>query len=622
MKKTFREALEEGLPILIDGAMGTQLYDKGVFINQCFDHVNLTNPDYVKQVHEGFLAAGAQVLETNTFGANRLRLKSFGFESELEAINQAGVKLAREVAGEKAWVAGALGPLGIKIEPYGPTSYEESRQIFREQAEVLEKSGVDLFIVETMSRVAELREAVAGIREVSDKPIIGMLTVNDFGQTFYGTEPMFLVGDLQKLDMDVMGINCSVGPKVIFDVLEQMARVAGKPLCAMPNAGIPRSVDGRNMYLCTPEYMATYARRMLKIGVQVIGGCCGTTPDHIKAMSRAIGQEQSSHSKKKEAHITRIPEEETHVEVVPFQEKSNWAAKIHRKEFVFTVEVTPPRGCDPTRILKRIGKLKDAGVDAVNIPDGPRASSRMSPQILALLIENRIGIETVLHYCCRDRNILGIQSDLLGDFAGGLKNILAVTGDPPKLGDYPDATAVFDVDSIGLTNIINCLNHGRDIGKNKLQKPTAYCIGVALNPVAVNPEEELSRFRWKVEAGAEFAITQPVFDPDQFLRFYEKVAHYNIPIIAGVWPLVSYKNAEFMNNEVPGVEIPPEVLAKMANAADADEAREVGLQVAVESVAKILPCIAGAQISAPMGNVNFALRVVDGIRDLLKDRSN
>ncbi len=619
MKKSFREALKEGRPILFDGAMGTQLYDKGVFINQCFDHVNLTNPDFVRQVHEDFIEAGAQVLETNTFGANRLRLKSFGYENELARINEAGVKLAREMAGDSAWVAGALGPLGIKIEPYGPTSFDECREYFREQAEVLDRSGVDLFVVETMSRVAELREAIAGIRMVSDKPIIGMLTVNDFGQTFYGTEPLFLVNDLQQLDMDVMGINCSVGPKVIFDVIEQMARVASKPLCAMPNAGIPRSVDGRNMYLCTPEYMATYARRLLKIGVRVIGGCCGTTPEHIKAMGRAIGQEQSTSAHKKEAQIDKHVEEE-HVAIVPFQEKSNWAAKIHKKEFVFTVEVTPPKGCDPTRILKRIAKLKAAGVDAVNIPDGPRASSRMSPQILALLIENRIGIETVLHYCCRDRNILGIQSDLLGDFAGGLKNILAVTGDPPKLGDYPDATAVFDVDSIGLTNIINGLNHGRDIGKNKLQKPTAYCIGIALNPTAVNPEEELSRFRWKVEAGAEFAITQPVFDPDQFLRFYEKVAHFNIPIIAGVWPLISYKNAEFMNNEVPGVDIPAQVLSRMEAASDADEAREIGLDVAVESVRKILPCIAGAQISAPLGNVNFALQVVDGIRDILKEQ--
>jgi len=617
MNKSFRQLLSEDKPILLDGAMGTQLYDKGVFINQCFDNVNLVHPEYVRQIHEEYIAAGANVIETNTFGANRVRLKNFGMEDQLEAINAAGARIAREAAGGSAWVAGAVGPLGIKIEPYGPTSFDEAREIFREQAQILETTGVDLFICETFSRMAELKEAVTGIREVSDKPIIAMITLNDFGQTLYGNEPIYLVPDLSRLPVDAIGVNCSVGPKIIFDALEQMAKYTDMPLCAVPNAGSPKSVDGRNMYLCTPEYMATYAKRLIKIGVKIIGGCCGTTPEHIRAMARAIGQSVSAQVKKTVFKLEPVDKDEVEIKAVPFEKKSRWSAKLAAKDFVFSVEVTPPKGCSPDKTLRKIQKLKDNDVDAVNIPDGPRASSRMSPQILAILIEREIGIETILHYCCRDRNILGIQSDLLGDFAGGLKNILAVTGDPPKLGDYPDATAVFDVDSIGLTNIINRLNHGVDIGNNTLSKPTAYAIGVALNPAAINQKEELNRFYWKVQAGAEFAITQPVFDADQFLAFHEKIAHYNIPVIAGVWPLVSYKNAEFMNNEVPGVSIPSEVMERMAAAGSAEEAKEIGIDIAVENVRRILPCIAGAQISAPMGNVNYALKVVQRIRGLL-----
>ncbi|CAM2065089.1 bifunctional homocysteine S-methyltransferase/methylenetetrahydrofolate reductase [Sulfidibacter corallicola] len=618
MNKSFRDLLGEEKPILLDGGIATELYDKGVFINQSFDYVNLSHPEWVKQVHEDYIAAGADVIETNTFGANRVRLKVFGVENELERINAAGVQIAREAAGSNKYVAGSIGPLGVKIEPYGPTSFAETRRIYREQAEVLHREGVDLFLLETFSRMAELAEAVAGIREVSDKPIVGMLTVNDHGQTLYGTEPVFLVPELEKMEVDAIGLNCSVGPRIIYDALEQMVKYSGKPICAMPNAGNPKSVDGRNIYLCTPEYMATYAKRFMKIGIKIIGGCCGTTPEHIRAMAKAIGQSQSSNLKKKHDQVPSVQVDDDPLPVLPLAERSQFGGKLARKEFVFSVEVVPPKGCDPTKTLKKIRLLKEHDVDAVNIPDGPRASSRMSPQIMAILVEDRIGIETILHYCCRDRNILGIQSDLLGDFAAGLKNILAVTGDPPKLGDYPDATAVFDVDSIGLTNIIHRLNQGLDIGNNQLSKPTAYAIGVALNPTALNVEEEISRFRWKVEAGADFAITQPVFDVDQFMRFYERVADFDIPIVAGVWPLVSFKNAEFMNNEVPGISIPPAILERMSRAESSEQAKEFGLDIAIENVRQMLPYIAGAQISAPLGNVRFALRVVDRIRDLLK----
>ncbi|MDJ0836692.1 MAG: bifunctional homocysteine S-methyltransferase/methylenetetrahydrofolate reductase [Acidobacteriota bacterium] len=618
MKTSFRELLKQGRPILLDGAMGTRLYDRGIFINQSFDQVNLSHPDYVARIHREYVEAGADVVETNTFGANRFRLTHFGLEDQLERINAEGVRLAKEAAGDEVLVAGSLGPPGIKVEPYGPTSFDEVYAAYKEQAAVLAREGVDLFVLETFSRQAEVREAVRGIREVSDKPIIACLTINDYGQTLYGTEPVYLVPQLEALDIDVIGLNCSVGPRVIFDVMEQLVNYCSKPLAAIPNAGMPKSVDGRNIYLCTPEYMETFAKRFLKLGVSVIGGCCGTEPEHIAAMRKAIGHgrafsAETRAKRAKPADIRNHP-----VEAVPLEKRSNWGRKIKEGEFVYSVEIVPPKGCDPTRTLKRIKKLKDAGVDAVNIPDGPRASSRMSPMVLALMAEQQVEMETILHYCCRDRNILGIQSDLLGGFAAGLKNILAVTGDPPKLGDYPDATAVFDVDSIGLTGIIERLNHGLDIGANPLSKPTAYAIGVALNPVAVNEEEEIRRFEWKARAGADFCITQPVFDAKTFLDFHEKVAHLGIPVVAGVWPLASYKNAEFMNNEVPGITIPEETMARMRDAGSGDKARETGLAIALENVEVILDKIAGVQISAPLGKVSLALAVADGVRAMVQ----
>jgi len=617
MKKPFRELLAEGRPILLDGAMGTQLYDKGIFINQSFDYVNLSHPDYVAQVHGEYVAAGANIIETNTFGSNRTRLTHFGLEGHLEQINAKGVRLAREAAADEVLVAGAMGPLGIKVEPYGPTSFAAVRGIYREQAEILEREGVDLFILETFSRPAEVREAVRGIREVSSGPIIASITINDFGQTLYGTEPIYLLPQLEELDVEVLGLNCSVGPKVIFDVLERLLPYSNKPLAAIPNAGLPKSVDGRNIYLCTPEYMETYAKRFLKLGVRIIGGCCGTTPEHIKAIAKAAGQSKAMQSKPRRSSSGQVKALHVPKEAKPLAERSNWARKIVEGDFVYSVEVVPPKGCDPTKILKKIARLKEAHVDAVNIPDGPRASSRMSPLILATMIESQIGMETILHYCCRDRNILGIQSDLLGGFAAGLKNILSVTGDPPKLGDYPDATAVFDVDSIGLTNIIDGLNHGLDIGGNQIAKPTAYAVGVALNPGAVNPEEELSRFRWKAEAGADFAITQPVFDPDTFLAFYERIKDLKVPIIAGVWPLASFKNAEFMNNEVPGISIPPKTLERMRAAQTGELAREEGLAIALENVSAVREVLSGVQVSAPLGNVKLAIQLVSGIRSVI-----
>lgn len=607
----FREHLASGRPLLLDGAMGTRLYDLGIFINQSFDNVCLTHPDHVRRVHREYVDAGSDIIETNTFGANRIRLHHFGLDHVLKEINQAAVRLAREAAEDRAMVAASMGPVGVKLEPYGALSYAELQAVYREQAEILAAEGVDLFILETFSRLAEVREAVRGIRAVSDAPILACLTINEEGTTLLGTQPATLLPHLEALDLDAVGLNCSVGPRAVFDCLETLIPTATLPLLAMPNAGTPKAVDGRNMYLCSPEYMATYARRFLRQGVRILGGCCGTNPEHIAAMRRAFDQDEAFSVEKKSTPQITLQEQDEPFEVQPLAERSKWGRKLESGAFVVTVEVLAPRGCDPRRTLKRIAKLRDAGCDAVNIPDGPRASSRMSPLILATMVEQQLGMETILHYCCRDRNILGIQSDLLGGYAAGLKNILAVTGDPPKLGDYPDATAVFDVDSIGLTNILNGLNHGRDIGGNTLSKPTGYAVGVALNPCAVNQEEELARFRWKVDAGADFAITQPVFDADAFCAFVDKIGPQTIPIIAGVWPLASYKNAEFMNNEVPGVFIPDEAMARMREAGNGEAARAEGVQISLENIARIRHLISGIQVSAPLGKIELALEIVN-----------
>jgi len=398
-----------------------------------------------------------------------------------------------------------------------------------------------------------------------------------------------------------------------------MRGVTDKPLSAQPNAGLPRDVQGRQFYMGSPEYMAEFSRRFVQVGAKFVGGCCGTTPTHIKLIAdgiRSISPRQSiSEARRQIVDVVEMTPED--VQVVPAEERSRWGRKIANGEFVTSVEVLPPKGCDAQKTLDSIRLLKEAGVDGVNIPDGPRAQTRMSAQATAVLVEREIGIEAVLHYCCRDRNLLGMMSDLLGAAALGLHNLLLITGDPPKMGPYPDATAVFDIDAIGLTNMVNKLNHGVDIGNNPIGKPTAFSIGVGVNPGAVNMEEELRRFEWKVEAGAEYAITQPVFDTDQLKRFLKMIEHVRIPIVAGIWPLVSFRNAEFLHNEVPGVNVTPEILERMRVASEKgkEEAREEGIMIARESLHEVRDDIQGVQVSAPFGNVNYALRVFEVLDD-------
>ena len=625
---TFRELLESDHVTVFDGAMGTQLYAKGVYINRSYDELNLTNPDLVRAVHEEYVRAGAEVIETNTFTATAHKLQQYGLEGRLREINATAARLAREAAGGSCYVAGAMGPLGLRIEPYGPTSFDEAKELFKQQAEALLEGGVDLFVLETFSDVSEVRQAIRAVRELSDLPIIAQMTISLDGNTSFGTTPEVFTARLDEWGADIIGLNCGVGPVTVLTAVEKMRLITAKKLSAQPNAGLPRDVQGRQFYMCSPEYMAKYAKRLIQAGVRFIGGCCGTTPAHIKLISDAVRPLSPRHTgitgklAGAAARVEEIKEEE--IPVTPLEDRSNWGRRLARGEFLTTVEVLPPKGCDATKTLASIKLLKEAGVNAVNIPDGPRAQTRMSAQATAVLVEREIGLESVLHYCCRDRNLLGMMSDLLGAAALGLRNLLLITGDPPKMGPYPDATAVFDIDSIGLTNMVNKLNHGLDLGNNPTGTPTSFCIGVGVNPGAVNLDEEIKRFEWKVEAGAEFAITQPVFDTEQLRDFLRRIEHVRVPVVAGIWPLVSYRNAEFLHNEVPGVRVTPSIMERMRLASEKgkDAARDEGLAIARELLLDVRDVIQGVQVSAPFNNVRYALEVFQALPEFSRKESD
>jgi homocysteine S-methyltransferase len=610
--KEFRERLQRG-PIVADGAMGTVLYSKGVFINRCYDELNLTAPDLVREVHESYVKAGAGILETNTFGANQARLGGFSLAEKLRDINLAGVRLAREAADDQAFVAGAVGPLGIHIEPLGPTSFAEARAIFREQVEALCEAGVDLLILETFSNVAELREAVLGAREVvgPEMVIVAELTVQDDGRLRDGTGVEAFTRQLDEWPADVVGLNCSTGPKAMLETIEKMVSYTSKPLVAMPNAGLPARVEGRNIYLSSPEYLAQYARRFLWAGVRIVGGCCGTTAEHIKLIR------SEARSLTPEHHKLAVTVEEPAVRAkalpkVPLAEKSRLGAKLAAGKFVVFLEILPPRGVDASKEIEGARLCAANGIDCINVPDGPRASARMSAQVTCQLIQQHAGIEAVLHFCCRDRNILGIQSDLLGAHAVGVRNLICITGDPPRMGTYPDATAVFDVDAIGLTNIVSNLNEGLDIGGNPMGSQTAFVIGVGVNPGALNLEEEVRRFQWKVRAGAEYAVTQPVYDLRLLEQFLKHTEGFRIPFIAGIWPLTSFRNAEFMVNELR-VPIPKEYLERMRGAESAEKASQEGVAIAQELIRRVRPVVQGVQLSAPLGRYARAVSLVQAL---------
>ncbi|MDR3751147.1 MAG: bifunctional homocysteine S-methyltransferase/methylenetetrahydrofolate reductase [Terracidiphilus sp.] len=604
-------------PVLADGAMGTVLYARGIFINRCYDELNISDPSLILAVHEEYLQAGAEILETNTFGANRIRLTRHGLGGKVKEINAAGVKLARQAvehlkekqAGE-AWVAGSVGPLGVRLEPLGKTGLDEARAAFAEQIGALAEAGADMLIIETMPALNEAREALAAARETApDLPVLVMVTVDDESNCLDGSSPRQAAALLTEWGANAIGVNCSSGPTTVLTAIEAMRSATTLPLAAMPNAGMPRAVEGRNIYLCSPEYMASFARKAIAAGAQFVGGCCGTTPNHIRAMRSAI-RAMDAQSRVQTTGSTPAPNAET--PPVPLHERSRIGALIAEQKFITLVEVIPPKGIDCMMEIEGAQLLSQLGVHAINVYDSPRASARMSAQSLCIQIQQQTGIETVLHYTCRDRNILSIQSDLLGASSIGLKNILCLTGDPPELGNYPDATAVFDVDSIGLVNMVRQLNNGLDVGGNAIGVSTNFTIGVAANPGAPDIENELRRFAFKVEAGAEYVITQPVFDLRLLESFLERIEEFRIPVIAGIWPLISLRNAELMKND-QRVSMPEEIMLRMAQTDTPEAARREGVLIAQEMLEAVRPMVEGVQVSAPFGRYTLAAEVIASV---------
>ena len=598
--------------LVCDGAMGTMLYSKGVFVNRCFESLNLAQPDLVAEVHLNYVRAGADVIETNTFGANRIKLGPFGLSDKVRAINVAGARIARHAAREQAWVAGAIGPLGIRIEPWGKTGVDEAEEYFREQARALLDGPVDLFILETFRDLSEIGAAIAAVKSVCDLPIVAQMTIEDDGHTLDGTPPEKFGPELARRGAQIVGVNCSVGPAPMLETLERIAETTQAPLSAQPNAGKPRHIEGRTIYLSSPEYLASYARRFIATGVRLVGGCCGTTPEHIRQIKLAVGASSTAPAR----HVGGAAGPATAVvdrgvPPVRREHKSRLAHAMARGNFVHLVELAPPRGHEAAQAIEEARTLKIRGVDAVNVPDGPLSAARMSAISIAVLIEQQAGIETLLHYACRDRTLLGMQSDLLGAHAMGVRNVLLVTGEPSRRGDYAFAGGGYDVDSIGLTNVVSRLNRGVDVGGEALNRQTCYHVGVGVKPTALNLDEELRRFAYKVEAGAEFAITAPVFDLRAFEVFLARVEQYGIPIVAGLWPFDSQLNAEFMANELPGLSVPEELLRRMRRAGDSAAAAAEGVAIAREVAGALRGRVQGFQLGNAAGRVQAALDVFE-----------
>jgi methionine synthase / methylenetetrahydrofolate reductase(NADPH) len=615
--KPFLEAIDERI-LVCDGAMGTMLYAKGVFINRCFDALNLTQPDVVSEVHQDYVRAGADVIETNTFGANRVKLRAFGLSDKIAEINREGARLARQAANGRAWVAGAIGPLGIRIEPWGKTGVEEAEGYFREQAQALIEGGVDLFILETFRDTNEVGAAIAAVRSLCNLPIVAQMTIEEDGNSLDGTPPEQFAPELERRGADVIGVNCSIGPAPMLETIDRLALVTHARLSAQPNAGKPRDIEGRNIYLSSPEYMASYARRFVKSGVRLVGGCCGTTPEHIrqiksavKALAPSVARTAAAMRPAPDGPTVSVAEPAPQPAVAR-EDKSELANALASGRFATVVSLVPPKGYSSDEPIRRSRELKIRGIDVIAVPD--TRGARLSALSLSVLIQQHAGIETMLQYSCRDRNLLGMQSDLLGAHAMGVRNLLIITGDARSVGDYPDATAVFDVDSIGLTNVVSRLNSGLDVGGQAIGVPTAFHVGVMVNPGAENLDAEIRRFEYKVEAGAEFAVTRPVFDAAGFEQFARRIEGAKIPLLVGLWPFESVLNAEFMANEVPGVTVPDAVIERMHRAESADAAAAEGIAIARELGRAVKGLVQGIYVSAPSSRVDAVLGVLEGIR--------
>lgn len=613
MKDVIQHFNDSGKILLFDGAMGTEIYQRGVYINQCFESLNLTRPELISSIHEDYVEAGADVIETNTYSANRFKLAKHGYEGQVKEILGQGLKLAKAAAKDKAYVAASIGPSGKLLEPYGSADAEEVAEIFTEQFQVVEEEGVDLYLLESFRNLEELEIALRALQAFnSDIPVMAQMALGENGFSAFGQSLQNLAQLKEKYDLFSIGANCGLGPKLLWEFLKKFRGQYDGILSAQPNAGYPKIFDGRMIYMATPEYFAEYAKRMIQSGINIVGACCGAGPAHVKTMKSAIlalqpGRVVVKHMVKKAVE----PEKVERIEPFPVAERSNLARKLYNKEFVISVEIDPPRGTNFEKAMAAAKALTDFGVDAINIADGPRATTRMSPLALSLMFKEKYNVEPILHYCCRDRNILGMQSDLLGAQALGIKNVLLITGDPPKLGDYPDATAVFDLDAIGLTRIVHNLNEGVDIASKSIGGQTGFFIGVGANPGALDLDKEVKRYIQKVKAGAEYVLTQPVYDVDLLREFLKRTEEYRIPVLVGILPLISARNAEFLHNEVPGMQIPDPVLNLMRKVGSGPEAMDTGIKIAREALAQARDMVDGVYIMPPFGKADLAIRILE-----------
>jgi len=602
----FLEALDRRV-LVCDGAMGTMLYAKGIFLNRCFDELNLSQPDLVADVHREYVRAGADIIETNTFGANRFKLASFGLADQTRVVNMQGAKIARHAARDAAWVAGSIGPLGVRIEPWGRTSIAEAEDAFREQALALADGGVDLFMLETFRDLAELNAAIRAVRSVSALPIAAQITTEADGSGLDGTPPEIFTPELERSGADVIGVNCSVGPAAMLETIETMARLTSARLIAQPNAGRPRDVEGRNLYLCSPDYMATYARRFIAAGARIVGGCCGTTPDHIKHI--AIAVKTVTPGQGRPAPRLASDGRSQGQEGVARAEKSALARALAAHEFAVVVDVAAPRGLDLSAVVAQAQRFRSLGAIAASVPDYPKSGARASALATSIVLE-QAGVEPLLHYCCRDRNLMGMQSDLVGAHAMGLRNVLLTTGNPAPQANYADATSVFDVDAIGLTNMVTRLNHGLDVSGQPIGSPTRFHIGVAFNPFGPGPDAEWRRLMYKVEAGAEFIVTPPLFDLSAFEPVLERLRTTGLPVLAGLAALEGLRHAEILASEVVGVKMTDQLLDRLRQSRnDAAEA----LAVTVELAAWLRTRVDGLQITTVHGSPQVAERLLEAL---------
>ena len=618
-KASFLETIQDRV-VLGDGGMGSEIYRRGVFINRCWDELNTSNPALIEGVHGDFVKAGSELIETNTYGANRVKLAAHGLEDQLTDILQAGVSIARGVLGEQGYVAGCIGPMGTQARAAG-LSEDEQVVSYQEVAEILGNAGADAIFLDTFTSLVDFGRAIEAVRQGVDLPIVASFSLHRgfiMGSEDLLVDPQEVAQVARRAGADILGANCGDGPHTTLDVLEILDQYSDLPLAAFPNVGGPALVEGRSVYLSSPEYVAEYSRRFVQRSARLVGGCCGVTPKQIKEVGSFL---MSIQPRKARIEVKSPSNMEGGAEPSAIEDRSPWGSRLG-KEFMVSVELDPPQGLDPpTKSLEAAKYLKDHGIDAVNIADGPRAMARMSPTAMAVLVQQETGMETIIHYCCRDRNVLAMQMDLVGASNLGLKNLMLITGDPPKMGNFPDATAVFDVDSIGLITFADMLNHGFDLsGKSMNGQHTDFVIGTGCTPGATDLDLEAHRFERKVEAGADFVFSQPIYDPAHLENFLGATSEVKpIPFFVGILPLASLKNAEFLTREVPGMDVPESILQRLRDARTKEDQREVGIRVATESLEAALAHdrVKGAYIFPPFGRYEPILRVLkeSGARD-------